>query len=695
MADTFILSYKYQISGNYLSMAGKIARETNNLRISANENKTSFVSMGRSISSSINEATINIKNKRAKIISSLKNVSSASLSMKKKFSANMAAMSKSSHKESKEISSDLAKIGRSFSQAGKRLNQTLHKANKSSQKTKQSIRNEERVDRKSVPLRTVGVLAATGVAASLPTAKSLELERVMIDLKKIASFKSPKEYEKFKNRIIDTSFYLGQVPSDLGEIAVEGAKLAIPVEKLGNFVDLVGRVSTSFDMIAESAGESVAGIKTKFGIGIPEVGMVMDSINYLADRSATTGKNITEVLGRTVGTWSQLKMPPEIASAWSAFAAQMEHSPEIAASSINMMMSRISSIPGLYRKVLRDPNKGLLDIFDKISKMRPIQKSKYVKKIFGDEAGRFVGKATGRMELLRKTIGLVADKTNFAGSMQDELNKKLAGAPSAVDRMKSSFDIMMITIGDHILPMLKKISPLIVDATKDIRTFVKSNPEIVDFGLAFAGVAAGVAAVGVAVSGIVFGLGAMANPAVAIIAGVASIVTGMTYMYQNSERIKKSFSDLSNEITPLSESLKDLFGEFNWEDNEIDFFSFFEKAISSSIDDLVYDIRNLKKVYRGMVKLFNDPVEALGLSGIGEKVKSTLNIIPRLINPFGRFNPFSPAISKDSENINSNYLDANINVNVKAEPGSSVTGVNFKHNKPNNIGLNMTGAWQD
>ncbi len=73
----------------------------------------------------------------------------------------------------------------------------------------------------------------------------------------------------------------------------------------------------------------------------------MDAINFLADNTATSGKRAVEVVARTVGTMKAIKMPPELVAGWAAFADQVEVTPELAASGLNMMIRRMTKIPSL------------------------------------------------------------------------------------------------------------------------------------------------------------------------------------------------------------------------------------------------------------------------------------------------------------------------------------------------------------
>lgn len=295
-------------------------------------------------------------------------------------------------------------------------------------------------------------------AIKFPFDKALKFEDVMIDVKKVLSFKTPDQFKEFREGIFKTAIKLGKLPEDIGRIAFEGGKLGITVKNMKEFIGVVARSSIAFDILEGQAAKTIGSIKTKFGLTIKEVGKLMDSINFLADNTSASGANIIEVVSRTVGTMKSIKMPKEFVAGWAAFADQMEVSPELAASGLNMMVSKMMTMPGMMKKLLKDPNKSIRDFLQKFANMGEVRRSRMILKKFGSEAGRFVLKAVNSLSQLDKTLKLVGKESNFVGSMMKELEKKMEGAKTAVGKIKAAFDFALISIGDEFLPILKEFT---------------------------------------------------------------------------------------------------------------------------------------------------------------------------------------------------------------------------------------------
>lgn len=436
-----------------------------------------------------------------------------------------------------------------------KIKRVTQSARQTFDKSKQSLNNMT----KSLDGVKSAISGAAAIGAiAFPTSKAMAFEDAMIDVQKVVSFKTPDQFQKFREGVFKTAVATGKLPVNIAKIAFEGGKLGILPEKLQEFIALTARTSIAFDVVEGVAANTLGSIKTKMGLSVKATGDLMDAINFLADNTAASGKRVLEVVSRTTGTMKTIKMPPELVAGWAAFADQMEVSPELAASGLNMMVVRMMKMPGMMRKLLKEPNKAITDFLKKLAKMPELRRSRKVMKLFGDEAGRFALKAVSSLKLLDKTMGLVSDKTKFAGSMMKELTKKMAAASTSIGKIRAVADVVFIQLGDAILPIIKDMTPAIVEMTSGIRDFIKNNPGIIKMALAIGAIVAALAAVSVVLVVLAKGaaifagiMAVLASPIVLVVAAIAGLAFAAKAIYDNWNDLPAFFGRIWDSIVGI------------------------------------------------------------------------------------------------------------------------------------------------
>src|SRR5690606_25109978 len=75
--------------------------------------------------------------------------------------------------------------------------------------------------------------------------------------------------------------------------------------------------------------------------------------------------------------------------------------------------------------------------------------------LFGDEA-KALTPLIANVDILRKTLGHLADEANYAGSVADEFGRRARTTEYAWQRFKSQISEIGLAIGDALLPPLKE-----------------------------------------------------------------------------------------------------------------------------------------------------------------------------------------------------------------------------------------------
>ncbi len=567
----------------------------------------------------------------------------------------------------------------------KKINRITANARKGFAKSKKSLDNLS----KSMANVRSAVAGVAGIAVvAFPTAKAMEFEDIMIDVQKVVSFKSKDAFIKFREGVLKTAVTLGRLPVAIGQIAVEGGKLGILPKNLQEFIDLTARTSIAFDIMEGEAANKLGSIKTKMGLTVKATGELMDAVNFLADNSATSGKRVLEVIARTIGTMKTIKMPPELVAGWAAFADQMEVSPELAASGLNMMVMRMMKMPGMMRKLLKDPQKTMRDFLGKLAKMPELRRSKRTMKLFGDEAGRFALKAVSSLKLLDKTLGFVSVKTKFAGSMMKELTKKMGAASTSVRKIKAIATVTMIQLGDALLPIIKEMTPAIVSITSKIRDFIKNNPGIVKMvlivGAITTGFVIGAIALGIFLKGIALLIGlilAITSPIGMVIAAIAGLVLIGKMIYDNWSSIGVFFTEMWGTIVNTFNSAVSAIGEaakLIWKE--------FSKALDNPFLATIMTIFAPFLAIPALIFKHWEPIKEF-FGGIFDKISDVTSSI-------GGFLGFGSEDEIGGKSAKNAAMKGQINgrIEVAASPGSEIVVVDIESLAIGNVGLNMAEA---
>lgn len=370
-------------------------------------------------------------------------------------------------------------------------------------------------------------LAGVGAVVAIKSLfdESVKMENAIADVGKVSNM-SKKQLAKLRGEMENLSEQIGRPAEGLARIAFEGKKLGTTDKELIPFVKTVSKMAVAFDMTEESAGAAIGSIRAKMGLSMQDITKFGDAANHLANTMATSGENIIEIVQRTSGTMKTLKVPPEVAAGFAAFADQVEVSAELGASGLNMMMNRMMVMPGMMNKLLKDPVKAVRDEMTKLSKMPEAKRARMIFKKFGQESGRFVLKLTSNMELFDNTIATALSK-GAIGSMDKEMSNVL-------DRTGTKFNISMIKmknslriLGDALAPFVLRVAGTISSIGKFSVEFAKAHPFLTKMAAGMAILFAIATAILLPIGMIAIGIGSIITAATSILPALAALKLAM------------------------------------------------------------------------------------------------------------------------------------------------------------------------
>ena len=341
----------------------------------------------------------------------------------------------------------------------------------------------------------------TGVGISAVLKQTAAVENAMIDMGRATDLPAA-ELKKFEERFMSLSEKIGISTDKLAIMAFEGSKTGIDTKDLDRYVKITANAAVSFEILEQEAGRALGSIKAKMALNIGQLEQLMDRVNFVADKTSADGERMINIIERLSGVFNTLKVPPEVAAGLAAVADQLEFSPELAASGMQMVIGKMMQAPKLAEKMIKAPVDTIRGLFMKLAKLPEAKRIAAATKLFGAEAARFAVKMASNMDLFDATMKKAAD-AEAIGSMEKEMASKLKSLTKLWQNMKNAVTNVMVAIGEGLAPDIKRFGEYLREITPRIREFVREHPGIVKFA---AGVAAFVAVITLAVP-IVWALG--------------------------------------------------------------------------------------------------------------------------------------------------------------------------------------------
>lgn len=348
----------------------------------------------------------------------------------------------------------------------------------------------------SMRYQILGTYATFKGMVSKPISVAMEFESSMADVKKVVDFASKEELKGFENQIWELTKTIPLAAKDLTAIVASGGQLGLEKNILIPFTDVVAKMSTAFNMNTSEAGDTIAGLMKKMGIGIDEVKELGDAINYIGAKSAGSPREVVAILGRIGGMAKTIGLSAEQTAGLAGAFANMKIPADQAGTAINKMLSVLGNADGgtarfqsalekiglsgeELKEIMNDnPLQGLTQVLKSIGNVEQSEKIGILKNMFGEEAGPKIAQITENMGEFDKILALVANKENYLGSMQKEFDEVSNTTANAIQLMQNSFTRIANAVGSVFLPPLASAMKSIASVSSKIAIWLEQFPAI-------------------------------------------------------------------------------------------------------------------------------------------------------------------------------------------------------------------------
>lgn len=374
-----------------------------------------------------------------------------------------------------------------------RLKEDIKKAT-----TTQIRLNMEEAKQKILGLKGEMIAAFASVGAvALPVKTAIDFESAMADVKKVVDFDTPQELKSFSNEILKMSQVIPMTAEGLTQVTAAGAQMGISKNELFKFTELAAKTAVAFDITADQAGDSIGKIKNILSLSIDETGEMMDAINHLSNKNAAKASEIVEVMKRIAGIGKQVGVSKEQTAALATSFIALGKAPETAASASEALLKKLNNIKAATPKakeafeemgidindfanaMQKDAQGTILKFLELLQKIKPQKRGELLTAIMGTNYDSDIATLVSGIDVYKKALDEVSDKTKFKGSNEAEFKARSATTANSLQMVKNSFTAVGASIGNIFLPYVNSALMAITDIGKKIREFVQNNESLV------------------------------------------------------------------------------------------------------------------------------------------------------------------------------------------------------------------------
>lgn len=350
---------------------------------------------------------------------------------------------------------------------------------------------------------------ALGATIAAPIKAAMDFESTVADIKKVVDApKGADENTFFKaigKQVLDMSKTLPMTANEIGRIFALGGQSGIATEDLGKFTESAVKMGVAFDVSAEQAGQSMAELRSAFGMTQEQVNTLADQMNYLDNNGSAAAKDIMEIVQR-IGPLAKVAgvSAGQVAALGSTLRG-MGVQNEIAATGIKNLFLTLSAGSAATKKqkavfadlgytstevaksMQLDAEKTMTVILKQISKLPKHAQAAALTELFGKEVVGSIAPLMTRLGELQKNFDAVADKTKYAGSMQKEFEARAATTANQLILFRNQITGLGVTIGSVLLPAVNSVLQTVGPWIGKITDLADAHPVVTKAIVATAG----------------------------------------------------------------------------------------------------------------------------------------------------------------------------------------------------------------
>lgn len=341
--------------------------------------------------------------------------------------------------------------------------------------------------------------AAIAAPAVFAAKQAMSMESAMAGVRKRIDFKSPEEFQKMSDAVVELSTRIPVAADELARIMAAGADAKVGKDELLKFTEDAAKMAVAFDTTADVAGETMGKWRAAFGMGQQGVADLGDKINALTNGR---GGKVDVVAGMV----TRIGSLGEVSGVYADQIAAMGHvmssvgvGEEIGATGIKNLMLALNKgteatkaqhaafqslgldAGQVAKDMHKDAGAAITNVLSRIKELPEHARSGVLTKLFGSESVAAISPMLTKLELLDQNFKLVGDKAQYAGSMNAEFLAAINTTEGALGLAKNAASAINIELGNMLLPTITEGAKEFVELSKSVRAWMKENPAAVEW----------------------------------------------------------------------------------------------------------------------------------------------------------------------------------------------------------------------
>ena len=349
-----------------------------------------------------------------------------------------------------------------------------------------------------------GGLTTAGGGLAYVANEAIKFESAMAQVKKVTDA-TPAQIAELSGRLKDLGGQLGIMPHELAQIAAAGGQMGIAFEKLPAFTQMTAQMANAFGITAEAAGDMSAKISNVYGLTIDEMRELGDAMNALGNTTAAKEAEIGDALMRIGGNAKQFGLLKEEAAALSAAFISLGKPPEVAATAINALLTKMQTATeqgsdfkdglrdvGLTAQEMADniaanPQVALTDFLKRLEQLDKQSRSIVLTKMFGAEYSDDLALLAGSLKTYEDALSTATDKTKTFGAMQKEAAAALETTEGKMRQAKADIAAAAIDLGNALLPVVQATAVAVSGIANAVQAVSTRFPMLSQLAVLFVG----------------------------------------------------------------------------------------------------------------------------------------------------------------------------------------------------------------
>ena len=387
--------------------------------------------------------------------------------------------------------------------------------------------------------------ALVGGALTATVGPYMEVEDAMLDVAKVTDF-TDEGLKQFDAQIAHLTKTIPQTHGELLQLAAAGATAGIEQENLVGFTENAAKMQVAYGISAAEAGEMMGKWKSGMGLTMEQTYALADATNALADTNAAEAAQIGDVLKRYGALGKMAGITETQLAAMAATVIGSGRSSEEATTGIKAFMNALGKGKSMskaqmdafmgvgidpeqiQKDLIKDGPKAIMGALQTIrDRVPPEMMNEYLGVMFGQEAAGAIGPMLGNLELLQTNFDKVADKANYAGSVENEFNNRNKATSAQLQLAKNALNESAIALGQELAPYILEAAKAASEFLQKLTDWIKENPELTKQIIKIGG---SIALGTIALNGLMFGVTSVIGPILNLGKGILWLRKGFVFL---------------------------------------------------------------------------------------------------------------------------------------------------------------------